>query len=268
MNLNRLRMIIAALVLGVAACSSSDGRTAGTLPPVTTANTATTVAVPSHITVPRTTTTVPVPTAASSLPPSTSTLPPPATATTTPLPPATTASAMTLPPPAALCGGPLESITAVSQSYGTLGPQTNPGLIGFEAELGDHICFERFVITLQPSPTGVNNGQEPGWLVTYDPNLEFCHDRSGQSPAVGGTHFFCVIIGSMLVTVPDNGGLREDMRAVSHDDDLIVGAALVESDDVQSRFLVGLNGEHHFRVRTLQNPYRLYVDFGLEKPAG
>jgi hypothetical protein len=251
-------VMLACLCLGcITACSTSDHYTVITLAPLN--NGPSVPATSSNPVVVQTTIAV----ATTTLPP---TAPPITEPTTTTAVPASAPGGTTASVPVAACGDPVGDPAPMARRFDSAsGPQINAGLIGRSAEIIDSGCYERVMLTMQPDPSGQSSNVVPGWQVQYG-SLQDCSNLGGMVPEIAGTDFLCIDIGVALVT-PDNTGLPVDMRDLFPENGkLIAGAAWVGSNQGRSRFVIGVNGQPGFRVRTLTNPYRLMVDVGANNP--
>lgn len=138
-------------------------------------------------------------------------------------------------------------------------PDRMSSLVGREIRTGGHDCFERVVIELQ------GTGDLPGYFVRYesDPILE---DPSGLPTEIAGDATLVVSFGSWFID-PEGNGYTGPQEIVPTNVVNILELELIENNEGQSSWAIGLDRQRDFAVSTLSEPVRIVIDIALD-PTG
>jgi hypothetical protein len=131
-------------------------------------------------------------------------------------------------------------------------------LVGVDLRMGIHDCYERVVIELEDG-----DAPPPEHWVRYEPGPVF-EDPSGEPFPLKGNHFLTVTIGATLLEGQDGRGIPRSESIVSNKYAQVVQqAAITGSFENVSTVVIGVSKQSGFRVGTLQDPFRLYIDVSV-----
>ena len=138
-------------------------------------------------------------------------------------------------------------------------PNRTSTLVGRDIRTGGHDCVERVVIELQ------GTGELPGYSVRYesDPILE---DPSGEPVEIAGDATLVVSFGSWFID-PEGNGYTGPQEIVPTNVVNILELELIENNEGQSSWAIGLDRQRDFTVSTLSDPARIVIDIALD-PTG
>ncbi len=138
-------------------------------------------------------------------------------------------------------------------------PNRMSTLVGRDIRTGGHDCFERVVLELQ------GTGELPGYFVRYesDPILE---DPSGLPVDIAGDATLVVSFGSWFID-PDGNGYTGPREIIPANVVNILELELIENNEGQSSWGIGLDRQRDFVVTTLTEPVRIVIDVARD-PTG
>lgn len=138
-------------------------------------------------------------------------------------------------------------------------PGRMSSLVGREIRTGGHDCFERVVLELQ------GTGDLPGYFVRYEPD-PILDDPSGFPVDIAGEATLVVSFGSWFIDPEGNGYTGpQEIRPTNVVN--ILELELIENNEGQSSWAIGLDRQRDFAVSTLTDPVRIVIDIALD-PTG
>lgn len=132
-------------------------------------------------------------------------------------------------------------------------------LLGSDISTGGHDCFERVVLEFE------GGGELPGYSVSYEPD-PILDSPSGEPVDIAGDATLVLSVGAWMTDIEGNG-YDGPSQIIPTNVVNILELRLIENNEGQHQWAIGLDRQRDFRVSTLTEPTRIVIDIALDLAA-